>query len=606
MAAKFKLILKLFKFKQFRLYNYRLIIFGLLGLTILIYAVLQKNLTNLRSRAGSGTGSFSNLSASLNSGGATFNFVYSGISSFYFVDLSTSPDMIVNTYGRFAEGTFNPVFTKNPGRWGEYTCGKTFFWRVTADDGKSSSPQTAVVNCSKVFTAPQFFDLSATLGRDRGVFTFLSPKSGTSFLVDISLDPNMVSNNYGRFAYGTGSPIFTDNPLQVAPGQYQCGSVVFWRVVRVADGAASGIQSTQIDCSQILPPVPQPTTCTCSTGKNNFCQYAPLTPNCPMTYPGGYCDPNGDGNYDFDADWNRGWYEYQAVCTLPQVSPTPAASPIINQFNNLSATLAPNIASFNFNYSGTTPTFGYSVWMSTDPNFALDIFTSFATGMSSPVYQLDPMNKWDKYTCGRSLYWIIKTVLLATDVQSPVQTGQVSCIGNPASPSPLASASLGPVSVNIKLKFQGVVVKRPNQTVSLIFNRLQNNTNTYLNVLMSADNSGIYTNSVPIYLSSTGAYTLYVKGPVHLTRKFTDITLYSGYNTLIYSSGFYNLLAGDIYGTGNATPDEVDQFDYAKVLTDFGPRMPTGGSIADLDFDGDVDHIDYAILVLNYGKQGEK
>ena len=33
-----------------------------------------------------------------------------------------------------------------------------------------------------------------------------------------------------------------------------------------------------------------------------------------MTFPGGYCDPNANGSYD-DADWVRGYNEYQAACS---------------------------------------------------------------------------------------------------------------------------------------------------------------------------------------------------------------------------------------------------------------------------------------------------
>jgi hypothetical protein len=46
---------------------------------------------------------------------------------------------------------------------------------------------------------------------------------------------------------------------------------------------------------------------------DNFCFYGPRTPGCGMTFPGGYCDPNGDGNYS-DGDWIRGWTEYHAQC----------------------------------------------------------------------------------------------------------------------------------------------------------------------------------------------------------------------------------------------------------------------------------------------------
>ncbi len=68
-------------------------------------------------------------------------------------------------------------------------------------------------------------------------------------------------------------------------------------------------------------PTPEPTSspsciCPCSSepGFDNFCFYPPDTPNCTMTYSGGYCDPNGDGDYS-DGDWNRGWYEYYDCCS---------------------------------------------------------------------------------------------------------------------------------------------------------------------------------------------------------------------------------------------------------------------------------------------------
>lgn len=53
--------------------------------------------------------------------------------------------------------------------------------------------------------------------------------------------------------------------------------------------------------------------CPCSAGIDNYCLHAPSTAGCPMTYPGGYCDPNGNGSFD-DADWVRGYYEFQDYC----------------------------------------------------------------------------------------------------------------------------------------------------------------------------------------------------------------------------------------------------------------------------------------------------
>jgi hypothetical protein len=52
----------------------------------------------------------------------------------------------------------------------------------------------------------------------------------------------------------------------------------------------------------------------CLGGVDNFCLYNPSYPGAPMTYPGGYCDPNGDADFS-DADWVRGYNEYQQYCS---------------------------------------------------------------------------------------------------------------------------------------------------------------------------------------------------------------------------------------------------------------------------------------------------
>jgi hypothetical protein len=53
--------------------------------------------------------------------------------------------------------------------------------------------------------------------------------------------------------------------------------------------------------------------CSCSDGIDNYCAHAPQTSGCPMTEPGGYCDPNADGSYE-DADGGRGYDEFQNFC----------------------------------------------------------------------------------------------------------------------------------------------------------------------------------------------------------------------------------------------------------------------------------------------------
>ncbi|MBI2897437.1 MAG: hypothetical protein HYY06_28015 [Deltaproteobacteria bacterium] len=60
-------------------------------------------------------------------------------------------------------------------------------------------------------------------------------------------------------------------------------------------------------------PVPDSCPCPAGDGADNLCDQPPRTEGCPMTSPGGYCDPDGDGSYE-DGDWVRGWYDFSAHC----------------------------------------------------------------------------------------------------------------------------------------------------------------------------------------------------------------------------------------------------------------------------------------------------
>jgi len=65
--------------------------------------------------------------------------------------------------------------------------------------------------------------------------------------------------------------------------------------------------SCEVDCG------PCPCPCADDPDADNFCWFAPNTPGCTMTNPGGYCDPNGNASYD-DAQWEHGYYEYLFQC----------------------------------------------------------------------------------------------------------------------------------------------------------------------------------------------------------------------------------------------------------------------------------------------------
>lgn len=193
--------------------------------------------------------------------------------------------------------------------------------------------------------------------------------------------------------------------------------------------------------------------------------------------------------------------------------------------------------------------------------------------------------------------------------------------------SVLGSATPGYVSVkepeaskvNFKVKFQGISRSGPSQVINVTFVPVRSGTPNSSEakkfpVWVTSDNSGVYSGQLFDYPPNVvttqeikellpGTYRVFVKGPSHLQK-------YSGEHT-IQQTGSYAidisqtpLLAGDIRPA--VLDDKISAVDYSLLVSHFGPRMPTEGTPADLDFDGDVDVFDYNFVVSNFGKTGEK
>ena len=90
---------------------------------------------------------------------------------------------------------------------------------------------------------------------------------------ELAADPEVAGVTL--FAVGGGWPSFDLGPIAGALGAHSCG-------------------------------------CPCRDDVDNLCLYGP-TDGCPMTQPGGYCDPDGDGDAA-DADWVRGYYDHHDRC----------------------------------------------------------------------------------------------------------------------------------------------------------------------------------------------------------------------------------------------------------------------------------------------------
>jgi len=96
---------------------------------------------------------------------------------------------------------------------------------------------------------------------------------------------------------------------------YRCASGVPQKTA-CANGCEVRALGTDDACKpapQPPPPPPPSNACACRANADNFCLYGAKQAGCAMTFPGGYCDPNGDGSFA-DADWVRGYNEYHKQC----------------------------------------------------------------------------------------------------------------------------------------------------------------------------------------------------------------------------------------------------------------------------------------------------
>lgn len=123
-----------------------------------------------------------------------------------------------------------------------------------------------------------------------------------------------------------------------------------------------------------------------------------------------------------DGKLNNWWLYVFEEEVFKKLGPEPTPMPRAGVFSNLSASFPPTgPAEFRFDYSGIDNR--YVVEVSTLPDMSHDVYVSFAEGVQSPVVEQNPL-KWDKYSCGRDLYWRVSS---GTQVVSPIVHTVVGC-----------------------------------------------------------------------------------------------------------------------------------------------------------------------------------
>jgi hypothetical protein len=394
------------------------------------------------------TGTFSNLSASFPySGPATFSFSFSGSSSSYSVNVSTTSNMASDVYLNFATGSYSPLSVSNPAsKWDKYSCGRVLYWRVTSSTGIQSSIQSATVGCP----TGTFSSLSASFpGNGPATFSFSFSGSSSSYSVSMSTTSNMASDVYLNFATGSSSPLSVSSPASKWD-KYSCGRVLYWRVTS-STGIQSPIQSATVSCSfsSLSASLPGAGPASFSFAFNGPSSSYTINISTSSTMATDVYNAFGTGTgspVTVSSPMTR-WDKYTCGRTLywRVVSSSGVQSSISSAtvncpagtFSNLSASLPGNgPATFSFSYSSVASS--YTVSMSTTSDMSTDVHTSFASGTASPLSVSSPASKWDKYICGRTLYWRVST---STGVQSPIQSATVSCSFSNLSASLTGTAS---------------------------------------------------------------------------------------------------------------------------------------------------------------------
>jgi hypothetical protein len=203
---------------------------------------------------------------------------------------------------------------------------------------------------------------------------------------------------------------------------------------------------------------------------------------------------------------------------------------------------------------------------------------------------------------------------------SPSASPIASATPNP-SVTPDPSPSTAPGNLTLEVAFQGVDTNTqtpppgPNKNVTVTFRKNGAVVATDQGLVFIADGQNIYHNQAPIDVSSLtdNPYDVCVKGPSHLTRCFTGITLSGPDMTLRRTNRdpvFNEVLLGgnahDNIPVEGAEKITIDDFGFFRA--DFLTSLPTttpANYAADFDFNGFVDIFDYSYIAANFDKVGD-
>ncbi len=182
------------------------------------------------------------------------------------------------------------------------------------------------------------------------------------------------------------------------------------------------------------------------------------------------------------------------------------------------------------------------------------------------------------------------------------------------SPTPTTASNIGNITLNLRLKFQGIMKLAGGSTTMKVKVSLdgpgQNDIQSQL-VDFNSDVFGFWSGTASFNAPAGGGYKVYIKGAQHLQKRICDaapaetasgtyrcgdtgkIVLQSGVNNLDFSGIIQ--LSGDL----PAQDGVVDAYDIAYIRLNLGSTDPKALSVADINRDGILDTQDYSLLVAS-------
>jgi hypothetical protein len=161
-----------------------------------------------------------------------------------------------------------------------------------------------------------------------------------------------------------------------------------------------------------------------------------------------------------------------------------------------------------------------------------------------------------------------------------------------ASPSPTPGPDAGWVSFSVR--FQGISTPGLSKTVSLILKQGEAIVYSFPNIAASSQIGGVYAGKIEGI--NPGSYDVYLKGEAHLGRKFPEIMIETGENSLDFSSKV--LLAGDFDGNNKINVSDVGIL--SSKITSPVTLSNVDNQLFDLDASGEIGPSDMDLLLSNY------